>query len=702
MPSGKPPAYPPTPLDNTVDELAGVTFPDGLRWLEGNNDRVSSWDDAQNSLSTQYLESWPDRWATQRLLDQLVTSRFGGVPVRGGETWFRKGSDADTDHGRLECGPSAQGPWRTLVDPAVLPVDGVLNIEWFSPSPDGQIIAYGLTTDGSERNRIVLLNVESGEELPDKIEQLVNDSWTGGVVWLPDSNGFFFTARDETHRDQFRNAIFFHRLGALPPSAPEPIQLTDGLASYAIAQVSPTAQVVVAVGLFQPVPRYRRDLNNGESWTPFVTDVDGTVIGQIVGDEYIAVTDCGAPRSRLVGIPLASRTPNDPHSWREIVPESTAVLRRVTAVGDVLYLTELVDTFSRVRMISLNGEPLGELTLPGDGVVAEPPFPLMQAMPTGYPDEFIFAFSTLTSSWGTYRHGLKSNAVHVIDPPAVSLAELSVESREAVSVDGTRIPYHVVARADATPAGRPRPALMYGYGGFGVPWAPQYTGPLSAFALSGGLYVHTHLRGGGEFGRNWWNSGRFEHKQRGYDDLYAIAEDLISRGDTEPSMLAVTGGSGGGLMTGVAITQRPDLWSVAVPQKPFLDIVGGCREPYGRDIVVGEFGRIDAPDDVRRMATFSPCQLVVADTEYPAIFVDAGQTDTRCPAWHARKFVARLQATNSRRPVLLRVWRDVGHGWSNGRLEAVAQATDWLSFIFCELGMRPATADGTSNLNRPG
>jgi prolyl oligopeptidase len=683
------PQYPATPLDDSVDALAGVTYPDGLRWLEGTGSDVRDWDEAQNALTTAHLGSWPELGATRRLLDRLITSRFGGVPREAGGRWFRMGSAAATDHARLEVGPAAEGPWQVLVDPAGLPLEGVAHIEWLSPSPDGRIVAYGLTTDGSERNRIVLLDVESGQELPDRIGQVVNDSWTGGVIWLPDSSGFFFTARDESTSEHFRNAVFFHRLGDAPPQTPESIDLPNGLASYAVTQLSAAGRAVMSVGLFRSLPAYRRDLNSSEPWAPFVNDIDGTVIGQIVGNEYVAVTDCGAPRSRVVGITLDSRTPNDPRTWREIVPESEAVVRRVSVVGDLLYLTELVDTFSRVRVVTLAGEPVAEVPLPGNGVVSEPTFPLMQAVPSGSPTQFLFAFSSLTASWGAYRHDQKSNTAEVVDAPAISLPQLSVESRKATAKDGVHIPYHVVTRSDRTASG-PQPTLMHGYGMSGVPWSPQYNGAHAAFALSGGTYVHANLRGGGEFGREWWEAGRFEHKQQTYDDLYAIAEDLIARGDTEPAKLALTGTSGGGLLTGIAITQRPELWTAMVPQKPFLDIIGGCRVPYGRDIVAYEFGRIDDPGDVRRLASFSPCQLVRSDVEYPAVLIDAGETDTRCPAWHSRKFAARLQASNSRRPVFLRIWHDVGHGWSNGRLETVAQTTDWLSFIFSEVGMRPA------------
>lgn len=676
--------------DDSVDELAGVTFVDGLRWLEAPSEEVRSWDDAQNATTTSYLRRWGHREETHRLVDRLFVPRFWGMPRYAGGRWFRKRLDPLGDHACLEMGPTLSGPWQVLVDADQLSTERPANVEWFSPSPDGRMLAYGLAFEGVERNRIALLDLETGKELPDAPSHVINDGLTGGVIWQPDSSGFFFTARVDTE-GEFRNALFWHRIGMLPPSGPEPIDLPEGLDSYVIAQVSGDGGVVVATsGLFQPRPRAICRLDGFGGWEPFVSDVDASVIGELVDDEYIAATDHGAGRSRLVAIPVSSRTPNEPATWREIVPESDAVLRSVRSVGDLLYLTELVDAHSRVRVITRDGTPVDEVPLPGVGTVAEPVLPLMRAIPGGHPTEFLFAFATLVSSRGLYRHDRSTGKTEELEGPAVDLPELQVTSRLAVSKDGTRVPYQVVSRSGAAGT-TPRPALLHGYGGFGVPWLPQFNGALVAFALSGGLYVHTHLRGGGDFGREWWENGRFTMKQNGYDDLYAIAEDLVARGETAPSMLAVTGGSGGGLMSGVAVTQRPELWRVVVPQKPFLDLIGGCREPYGRDIVAGEFGDIDDPDDVARMATFSPCQLIHDGVPYPAVYIDAGATDARAPAWHARKFAARLQAaTSSGHPVVLRIWHDVGHGWSNGRQETVAQMTDWLSFVLSELGMRPA------------
>jgi prolyl oligopeptidase len=207
---------------------------------------------------------------------------------------------------------------------------------------------------------------------------------------------------------------------------------------------------------------------------------------------------------------------------------------------------------------------------------------------------------------------------------------------------------------------------------------------------AGGVYVHSHLRGGGELGRDWWFGGRRQNKQNCYRDLYAIAEELIAGGTTTPKQLAVTGGSNGGLMAGVAVTQRPDLWGAVVPVVPLLDNIGGCRDAYDRATITDEFGNPEDPEQVRHLASFSPYHLVREGEMYPATFILAGDTDPRCPPWHARKFAAQLQEANaSAEPILLRVWEDTGHGWSTGREDLVTQATEWLSFVMDRLGLVP-------------
>jgi prolyl oligopeptidase len=366
----------------------------------------------------------------------------------------------------------------------------------------------------------------------------------------------------------------------------------------------------------------------------------------------------------------------------------------VTLVGELLYLSEFVDTYARVRIVDLGGREMGQVPLPGRGALGtlEELSPLMKTVPTGHPDEFVFVFSTFTESWGLYRHRPGDDVVETLIAPAVRV-DASISDQYATSVDGTRVPYHVMRRADIH-LDAPQPVLIQAYGGWNAPLQPGFPGSIAAFVKAGGVYVHAHIRGGGEFGHDWWEQGRLKNKQNCYDDLYAVAEDIVACGLTAYDRLAVTGGSNGGLMVGVAVTQRPELWRAAVPRVPFLDILGGCREPFSRAAVAQGHGDPDDPADVARLASFSPYQQIRTAVAYPAVYVDAGDTDMRCPPWHARKFAARLQeATSSQRPVFVRVWENTGHN-TMGRDIATQRESAWLAFLADQLEMSADAAQG--------
>jgi prolyl oligopeptidase len=680
--------YPATRCEETVDTLAGIGFPDPYRWLEdGTSPEVRAWQREQNAYTSAYLARLPDSQALHALVDRFTVSRFGSVPRYAGGRWFRKESPSkDVNHPPLVVSDNPTGPGRVLYDPDQTPGEHPKNIEWISPSPDGRRVAFGVTTGGSENNRLHIIDVASGQELPDRIPETIMDSWTGGAQWLPDSSGFYYLALDDP-AGAFRQAIFFHRIGEPAPERPEITPDPSVTGGYGLVQIDPAGKYAVALmNLMATRPEYVRDLSGGP-WRPFVQNVAATVVGVIAGGRYIAVTDLDAPRGRLVAISLDGPTPDDSSTWEEVLPESDAVIRTVRLVGGRLFVTEFVDTYARVRILDLTGALLGEVPLPGQGALSELPFPLMNAVPSGHPDEYVFAFSTLTSSWGTYRYHAGDASLEELVAPAATVQDTVVEDRWAMSPDGARVPYHVVRKQDLD-VSVPLPTLIYAYGGFNAPFTPQFPNAIAAFVEAGGTFVHCHLRGGSELGRDWWYGGRMRNKLNCYRDLYAIAEDLIRRGETDPRKLAVTGGSNGGLMAGVAVTQRPDLWGAVVPQVPFMDVIGGCRESYGRQTIIAEFGNPEDPDDVRHLASFSPYHLVRDGGRYPGVFITAGDTDPRCPPWHARKFAARMQAANtSGTPILLRVWEDTGHGWSTGRQDAVTQASEWVAFVLAQLGM---------------
>jgi prolyl oligopeptidase len=671
--------YPPARIEDSWDELAGVRTPDPYRWLEDSESaEVQAFQRAQNELASSYVRSWPGFVRLRELVAERSTPRFGTVPRRAGEKWFRSVHLDDASQAAAMVADAPFGTGRVLYDPR-REGDRPPYLSWLAPSPDGTLLALGLCSDGSEQNTIRLLDVATGEQRPAPAERLM-DNWSGGVTWLPDGSGFYCTAIDGDAIDLAQRILFFDVTRA---QSAEVVVPWSERADYRMVQMSTDGHRLVAYeGLTAPRPVAVAELDDPATpdWQPFVTTPDAVVHGHLTGEVYYAVTDLDAPRGRLVAIPLAHP---DPADWVTLLPESEAVLVTVTAVGHELYVNELVDTYARVRVVDRSGAVRQEMPLPGRGVVAEQPFPYMNLVPAGDDATFVFAFSSLTASWGVYQHAPGAETLVELEPPQVRI-DAVVEDHWATSEDGTRVPYHVVRPASVTSG----PTLVYAYGGFNFPWVPQFPGPQAAFVAAGGIFVHAHLRGGGELGRAWWEGGRLRNKQNCYHDLYAVAEDLAAKGIAGSSELAVTGGSNGGLLCGVALTQRPELWRAVVPRVPFLDVVGACRENYGRMSVSNEFGDVDDPDEVRRLLRFSPYQCAVAQA-YPSVFLDAGDTDPRCPPWHARKLGARLQAAQQGdAPVLVRVWENVGHGWATDFDVAVDQSTEWLAFVCRELGVQ--------------
>lgn len=684
--------YPDTHIDEATETLAGVSFPDPYRWLEGDSEAVRSWQRAQAELTSAFVGEWPHL----AKLRQLVASLSIGRPDRGSwlpryaaGRWFRMRmaqgarlpqalvSDDPMGEGRVLFDPLAEGPQPPF-------------LSWIAPSPDGRTLALGFCTDGSENNKIRLIDVDTGRHLPDPPPQTLMDNWTGGVQWLPDSSGFFFSAIADA-AVEFKQEVYLHRRSPRPATIKLDIPWV-ATKEYRMVVVSSNGRHALALErLSAPIPvAVARIDADALRWRPFITKVAGAVAGHLIGDRYIAVTDVGARRGRLVAVPLSAIDPNDPQEWQQLVPESDAVLRTVTPVDDVLYLTEFVDTYARVRIVNLAGATLGEVPLPGRGAVASQALMhLANLMPKGHPKEFVFAFSSLTTSPAFYRHIPVRAELETLQEPQVRLEHTIVEDHWAVSKDGTQVPYHVVHRTDIK-AKAPRPTLIYAYGAFNAPFVPQFPAAVAAFVAAGGVLVHAHLRGGGELGLDWWLGGRRKNKQNSYDDLYAIAETLIASNRATPRTLALVGASAGGLMAGVAATQRPDLWAVVVCRVPIFDLIGGCRTPYERMCTMDDRANVEDPEEVRRLATFSPYHLVRDGVSYPAVFVEAGETDPRCPVWHARKFVARLQrATAGRAPALLHAWENVGHGLATDKATALEQNTEWLAFTLRHLALSP-------------
>jgi prolyl oligopeptidase len=677
-------AYPQTPTKPQTETIGGITFDDPYAWLEEDSSETLKWQRGQNEVAEAYLRGWPGYEKLRAAVTPHIARSFLCAPQRCGEGWFELCFAASGPVLTVSDTPGGDG--RILVDPARLSEAGKpLSLDWFYPSPDGRYVAYGLSVAGDEQSVLHVIETATGTVLPERIPF----TSIATVAWLPDASGFYYNAGTAPDWEQADKHLAFHRLGDPVPSQQEPLTVRETYCVF--PQVSPDGRWLAAItSEMDPRADYLKELPDGR-WRPFLREVSGYCFGVFVGDNYIAICTEDAPHGRLVAIPILTAT--NRATWKDLVPESEAVLRSVTRVGDRLVLSQFVDAFAELKILTLDGQLEQEVPLPGKGTVLQLALlghyqfatPSMGANISPGRDEFTFIFSTLTRSPALYRYDLRTRQLNEIGPPPVEHSSIVTRRETAMAADGTPICYSLVYRGELD-LSRPQPTLIYGYGGWNASFIPSYLGCFLPFVEAGGIFVFAHLRGGGEYGTGLWQEGRLGRKQNTFDDLYTIAESLIQKGITTAERLAVVGASNGGLLTGVAVTQRPELWRAVCSLVPLCEMMKSKRDSYAATFVF-EYGDPDDPGDAPVLYAYSPYHNVRAGECYPATLIYCGANDMRCRPWQSRKLAARLQAANtSEHPLLLRVAADAGHLsiWFNPE-----QVAEWLGFIMRELDLSP-------------
>jgi prolyl oligopeptidase len=634
--------------------------PDSLAWQDERNDRAAT-----------YLSGLPGRDdLAQRIAAKLSDTRLAPVLGCGGR-WFQLAVlEPRAEHPVAVVRESPTGAPRVLLDPNELTAKRgtPTSLMAIHPSPDGRTLAAIVMEAGREQNELLLIDVRTGGFLPDEIPWNVTT-----LSWLSVYSGFW-CGSCVVYDGAQECPVYRYVLGSPPPA---PVRAPRGLADCRAVVAANGRHVAIATGNTEP----RLDwIVQGDELRPFLRDLPGGFAGRFLGDDLIAIVDDGAPRGRLVRIPVA--TAADPATWVELAAASEDVLRWVDVVGDVIVLGYLRNAAARLRLLDLTGAVLEEIDLPGEGTVSAFPYgashPSLPMFVTG-DDEISFVHSTFDRSWGVYRYLIGERRLELLTAPAITVDDLVVTTITATSSDGLSVPAHVVHRSDVDTS-VPQPTLIYGYGGFNLANLPSFGAEHAAWVEAGGVFVLAHLRGGSEFGAEWWNTGNRGRKQQTFDDLYAIAEHLLETGRTTRQQLAVKGESNGGLLAGAAIAQRPDLWAAVVADVPILDLIGMQRDPLTYLIGRVEYGDPAVPNEAEWLRAISPVHNV-KPASYPAVLVTAGANDPRCPVWHSRVFVDLLeQAQTGTAPILLRVYGDQGHG-ASGLGASSNKSADWLAFV---------------------
>jgi len=692
-----PPAEP-APVRDVVEVLHGTEVHDPYRWLEdGDSEETAAWVAAQNARTRAVLDALPQREPIHRRLLELLQIGVVGAPAVAGDRVFHLQREGDADQAVLvmRSAVDADAPPTIVVDPHGLAADHAASIDWFSPSPDGRLLAYGVSEGGSEHGTLRIVDVDRGTLLPDAIPHVRHPS----VAWMPDGSAFAYDRLPDPvsvpdGEDSYWASVWWHRVGD-DPAVDEPL-LVEGLEKTALpmAVISDDGRWLALHVHLMPT---RTDVilvdRETGARTVMVEGEEASTWVQIVGGRIYAVTNLGAPRGRVVSASL-DRPRAD--AWETIVPESDgltgAVIEAMAVTSRSLIVSSSEHAVSRLRRYRLDGTPLGEIALPELGSLAG-----LDADPTADPadpadpagERAFLTFTSFARPPGLWRwtpdEGLQPWAL--LDSPLEPGAFVA-DQVFYPSTDGTEIPMFLV-RAAATTVGPDTPTLLSAYGGFAIASAPGFAPGLVAFCEAGGVYAIAGIRGGGEYGEDWHRAGMLARKQQVFDDFHAAADWLVAEGRTRCDRLAIRGGSNGGLLVGAAITQRPDLCRAAICAVPLLDMLRYHRFLIGA-LWVPEYGDPERADDFAVLHAYSPYHHVQKGTAYPATIVTAAESDSRVDPMHARKFAAALQAataTPTERPILLRIETRAGHGVGKPAWKQADEGADLWAFVFWQLGM---------------
>jgi prolyl oligopeptidase len=662
---------PETRRDNFREVLHGVEILDPYRWLEDQDSpETRRWIEAQNGYAKSLLALLAIRKPIGLRLAELMNAvRVGPPLIRNGYYYFAKREgDAELWSTWRRKGPDE--PDELLLDPNQWSEDKRTSGGMVAVSRNGRVLAYDVRRGGEDETEIRFLDLESRKDLATRLPRHLNR----GFALRSDGSGCYYTVqnRETGPRIRYRDLatgrdveIFGQGYGPERFVAPA---LTD----------DDRYLIIYAAHGWARNDLLLKDLAADGPVIPIVRDVPASFRAQPAGNRLVIQTDWKAPKRRLLVADLKSP---QPEHWKEIVPESDDPIESFTLAGGKIYVRYLRNVASAIRTFSIEGKPLGEVSLPGLGSAS------LQG--DWEESEAVLSFRSFNHPPATFRLDTKTGRLEVFYRPEVPIRPEDFEVRQVWyrSKDGTRVPMFLVHRKGLKPDGN-LPALLHGYGGFNVSLTPFFSPQAALWIEQGGVFAVANLRGGGEFGEAWHRAGMLDEKQNVFDDFIAAAEWLIANRYTNPRRLAIQGGSNGGLLVGAALTQRPDLFRAVLCHYPDLDMVGYHRFKNNNKPALAEYGDASKPEHFKFLYAYSPYQRVKEGVKYPAVLLTTGDADTRVPPLQARKMAARLQAsTASGLPVLLLYDTQAGHAGGRPRSKMVEDATLEMAFLFQQLGM---------------
>ena len=677
-------SYPKAEKDGTVDNYFGTQVADPYRWLENDtSQQTAAWVEAENKVTNAYLQKIPNRKKLLKRLTEVSNYEKVGAPFKRHGKWYFYKNNGLQNQSVLYVMDELGGEPRIFLDPNTLSTDGTVALKGVYFSHNGKWAAYSISRSGSDWQEFYVIDLQTGQLTQDHIEwaKFTGASWQG--------DGFYYSAYDRpVEGKEFSNVnsghkVYYHKMGT--PQSEDVLfyQNPTQPKRFYIVQTNEeeTLMYLYEDGAGSGNNLYVRDLRQKDSQFMQLTsnmDYQYTPVYDD-GENIIIYTNYGAPKSRLMVADLRHPGVDD---WNELIGEKEYMLEDVDVINGQLYLIYNKDASNHAFVYTLDGTLRQEVRLPSVGSVG---FSGRKNEP-----ECFFTFTSFTQPGTIYRYDVEKNESQLYYAPKVAfnLNAFTTEQVFFTSKDGTRIPMFLTYKKGLKRNGK-NPVYLYGYGGFNISLSPAFSATRIPFLESGGIYAQVNLRGGGEYGEEWHQAGTKMQKQNVFDDFIGAAEWLISEGYTSKDKLAIVGGSNGGLLVGACMTQRPDLFRVAIPQVGVMDMLRYHKFTIGWNWASDYGTSEDSKEMFEYLRGYSPLHNLKKGTAYPATLVTTADHDDRVVPAHSFKFAATLQECHTgNNPVLIRIDTKAGHGGGKPLAKVLEEQADIYGFIMYNMGMK--------------
>ena len=677
--------YPETKKLDTKDDYHGTMVADPYRWLEDDNStETKEWVIAQNELTNQYLSAIPYRDEIKKRFEELWDFQKYTAPYKHGAYYYFAKNDGLQNQYVYYRVKNLNNEPELFFDPNKLSDDGTAALSVMNFSKNAKYMAYSISQSGSDWQTGFIMDVATKEKLDDQLDWL---KFTG-FSWKGDE-GFYYSRYPEPKKeDKLKGVnatqqVYYHKVGTpqsedqLVYEDPEHPQrfggamLTDDGRFLVISTSEGTSGGEIWYkDMHDATQKDFRLLIPGFDTEPSVIDnKDGWLL---------VLTNDGAPNFKVVAI-----DPKNPgkENWKILIPEKKEALQGVNTGGGYLFASYLKDASTRTYQYDYDGKLIRELNLPGIGSASG-----FGSRKTE--DELFYTYSSFAFPASIFHYDMQTGKSTLFRKSEAKFDPAQYETRQVfyTSKDGTKVPMFLTYKKGLKLDGK-NPVMLYSYGGFNIPMTPGFNLQNAFFMEQGGIYAQPSLRGGSEYGEDWHKGGMLENKQNVFDDFIAAAEYLVKEKYTGPEHIAIRGGSNGGLLVGAAMTQRPELFKVAIPQVGVLDMLRYHQFTIGYAWAT-EYGRSDNPKDFEYLYKYSPLHNLEKNTRYPATLITTADHDDRVVPAHSFKFAAALQqANNGVNPTLIRIESKAGHGAGKPTSKQIEEATDIWSFTLYNLNM---------------